>query len=86
MSDNLEKYKVLYQCVGCGTSYESKEEAEFCFEKDSMKIPTFIEERIAGIGEIFPVEIILKRIEGSYIIEIATYERKEIKQVNIRNE
>lgn len=80
----LEKYKVLFQCVGCGGYYESKEEAEACFDQDSMKIPTFLEERIASIGEVFPVEIILKRIEGSYIIEIGTYERKNIEKVNIK--
>lgn len=84
MSDQLEKCKALFQCVGCGTTYDSKKEAEACFDNDSMKIPTFLEERISSIGEVFPIEIILKRIEGSTIVEICTYEKKKIEKVNIR--
>jgi len=83
---NLEKTKAVFQCNGCGEVYESKEEAEQCFDRDSLEIPTFIEERIDQVGDIFPIEIILKRIEKGNIVEIGEYQRKRIQKVNLKVE
>lgn len=82
----IEKVKILYQCTSCGNPYETMEEAEACWERDSMNIPVFVEERVESIGEIFPTEILLKRIEGNKIVEIAEYERKNIQKVSINVE
>ena len=84
--EKIEKYIVKFACSSCGNIYDSPEEACACFEQDTLNIPMFIEERLNTIGEVFPVEIILKRIEGNFITEVASYSIKEKKKVNIKIE
>jgi len=82
----IDRYTIKFACASCGAVYDSPEEAEHCFEQDSMNSPMFIEERLTTIGEPFPVEIILKRIEGNFITEVACYKISEKQKVNLKIE
>lgn len=84
--EEVVKFLVKFACAHCGTVYDTEGEAKACFEQDTLAYPLFIEERLTSIGEVFPIEILLKRIEGNFITEIASYSLGEKKKVNIQIE
>jgi len=68
-----------WQCQFCGEIYPTKEEALKCWERHIE----FVTEFIFGLGEEFPIEVLVKKIEGNEITEIATYELVKKEKVNI---
>jgi hypothetical protein len=75
-----EKIKFVsgYQCMFCGEIYPEKTQAEKCWLNHTQ----FIADYVFEMGEEFPTEVIVKKIEGPTVIEIGTYELKEKKKVN----
>ena len=74
-----------WRCNFCGEIYPTKEEAEKCWERHIM----FETDYVFALGEEFPVEVIVKKIEGERIVEIATYTLEKKEKVNLlvkRNE
>ena len=68
-----------WRCNYCGEIYPKRELAEQCWENHTK----FEFEPIFFTGEEFPVEVLVKKIEGSHYTEIATYEMKKKEKVNI---
>lgn len=81
MSEEQEKIREVhgYQCMFCGEIYATKAEAELCWERHT----TFEMEPLFTLGEEFPIEILVKKVEGDKYTEIATYELKKKEKVDL---
>jgi len=73
-----------FQCMFCGEIYERKEEAENCWERHIE----YTTEPLYNMSDEYPVEILVKKIEGGFYTEIATYvlEKKEKVKLPIKME
>lgn len=69
-----------WQCTFCGEVYPTKGEAEKCWENHIK----FQFEPIFFIGEEFPTEVLVKKVEGNYYTEIGTYPLQKKEKVRIR--
>lgn len=78
-----EKARQVWICTFCGSPYESKKEAEQCWNSHSELTIEYIWGGI-GSGTDMPLECLIKKIERGYVTEIATYERKSIKKVKMK--
>ena len=67
-----------FQCLFCGEIYESGEEAETCWTRHVQYVlePIFLKEE-------YPVEVLVKKIEGNRYVEIATYTKNKVEKVDI---
>jgi len=77
-----EKAKNVWICTFCGSPHETKEQAEKCWEGHSDMTVDYIWPGIGG-GDM-PLECIIKKHERGYVTKIATYVKKEEKEVQIR--
>jgi hypothetical protein len=68
-----------YLCPICERKFLTEDEAVQCMEThDELTLMPMY-----SVGERFPREIIVSRIEGKKITEVATYPRGEVVKVNI---
>jgi len=68
-----------FQCMFCGEIYTTKEEAELCWQRHVQ----FQFEPYFSLDQEFPVEVLVKKIEGNRYTEIATYEFKKKEKVDL---
>jgi len=68
-----------WRCNFCGEIYPTKEEAEKCWERHIM----FETDYVFTLGEEFPVEVIVRKIEGDRIVEVATYTLSKKEKVDL---
>jgi len=81
MNENQEKVKAVsgFQCQFCGDIYPTKEEAEKCWQRHIQ----FHLEPLFTLDDEYPIEILVKKIEGDRYVEVATYEIKKKEKVNL---
>lgn len=68
-----------WQCTFCKEIWSTEEEARLCYDNHSsydIQVSPFKE------GE-YPVEVLIKKVEGGYYTEVATYEYKEVEKIRI---
>jgi len=70
-----------FLCPYCFLLYEAETEAVQCRDSHDELISEF---QFFSMGERFPSEVIVKRIVGNKITQIATYERTKIEDVDLR--
>lgn len=68
-----------WQCQFCGEIYETKEEAELCWQRHVQ----FQFEPLFTLDDEFPIEVLVKKIEGNRYTEIASYELKKKEKVDL---
>ena len=68
-----------FQCMFCGEIYPTKEEAELCWQRHIQ----FQFEPYFTLDDEFPIEVLVKKIEGNRYTEIATYELKKKEKVDL---
>lgn len=73
------RYVQGWRCEFCGEIYPTKEEAETCWERHVQ----FEIQPLFSLNEEFPTEVLVKKIEGNYYTEIATYELAKKEKVSI---
>jgi hypothetical protein len=80
----IEKVRYVegWRCEFCGEIYATKEEAEMCWDRHIR----FEMQPVFSMQEEFPVEVLVKKIEGNYYTEIATYELKKKEKVLIERQ
>jgi len=73
-----------FQCQFCGTILPTKEEAELCWQRHIQ----FQFEPLFTLEQEFPIEILIKKMEGSFYTEVATYvyEKKEKVHLPVKGE
>ena len=69
-----------FLCPVCWTLFEAEDLAVLCMESHDELLP----ELIFQTGDRFPIEVIVKRLKGEEITEVASYERKKIEKVSIK--
>ena len=62
----------------CGEIWLTREEAEKCW----LNHIQFVADYTFELGEEFPTEVIVKKVEGSNVVEVGSYDLKEKKKVN----
>jgi len=66
-----------YVCPFCMKVYPSKDMAVRCKEAhDDFEVDYFFEK-----GKIFPAEVIVKRIKGNKLIQVATYKPEKVEEL-----
>jgi len=75
-----EKYRTGFACNVCGTLYDTKEEAEQCWDSHVYMTLDYVN----VLGQEMPAEVIVKKHEGGWVIRIASYSLKEVKEVKMR--
>jgi hypothetical protein len=84
MSEEQKQEKVKevngFQCQFCGQIYPDKPMAEKCWDSHVM----FEMEPLFTIDQEFPIEVLVKKLEGDVYTEIATYAFQKTEKVSIK--
>lgn len=68
-----------FQCMFCGEIYPTQTEAELCWQRHVQ----FQFEPYFTLDDEFPIEVLVKKIEGNRYTEIATYSLKKKEKVDL---
>lgn len=84
MAENKQEQEKIrevhgFQCMFCGEIYPTKEEADLCWQRHIE----FEFEPYFTLDDEFPIEVLVKKIEGNRYTEIATYELKKKEKVDL---
>jgi len=68
-----------FQCMFCGEIHNAKEEAELCWQRHVQ----FQFEPYFTLDDEFPIEVLVKKIEGNRYTTIATYSLLKKEKVDL---